>query len=174
MHSEVKPCEGSSQGFALRDFTSTATSQERLRFAVWAAFSHGVFQRWWLPRRFRPAILRTFGATVGRRAVIRHAIDIHMPWNLRAGDDVWIGVGVVMINHEPVVLGHDVCISQQAMLCTSGHDPHSGSFAFRHRPIWIGNHVWITARATVYPGTTIPSGSVVRPVPCCATFLRDR
>ena len=129
--------------------------------AAWFAVMNLVFMKWWLPARFRPAILRAFGATVGERVLIRHRVRVLWPWKLTIGDDCWIGEGAWLLNLEPITLSDDVCISQEALLCTGSHKHRDPSFAFDNAPITVGQGAWITARAVVHRGVTVPGGDVV-------------
>jgi putative colanic acid biosynthesis acetyltransferase WcaF len=74
------------------------------------------------PSRFKRAVLRAFGARVGRGVVIKPRVNIHFPWKLAVGDFAWIGEEVFILNFEPVTIGPQCCISQRAFLCTGNHD----------------------------------------------------
>lgn len=49
-----------------------------------------VFMKCWLPVGFRPAILRSFAADIGKRIMIRHRLRVFWPSELSAGA-CWIG-----------------------------------------------------------------------------------
>jgi putative colanic acid biosynthesis acetyltransferase WcaF len=127
---------------------------------AWFAVSHLLFQAWWLPARFRPVILRAFGAHVGAGCNIRNSVRIHWPWKLTLGDHVWIGEGALLLNLEQITVGSHVCISQDAALCTGSHDVRSPSFEYDNAPITIGDGAWITLRAAVLRGVTVPEGGL--------------
>jgi putative colanic acid biosynthesis acetyltransferase WcaF len=148
---------------SLADFRGTGYDKGRPRLvqAIWLATSHLVFQSWWLPARFRPSLLRLFGADIGKGVLIRHGVRIHWPWKLRVGDHSWIGEDVWVLNLEPVTIGHDVCVSQGAFLCTGSHDRHSPSFEFDNAPIFVDDHVWIAAQALILRGVTVGARSLV-------------
>ena len=129
--------------------------------ALWLFVSGTVFQRWWLPGHVRLAILRAFGAQVAEGVLVRHRVRIHWPWKLTVGADSWIGEGAWILNLEPVVIGADVCISQDVLLCTGSHDRRSPSFEFDNAPIAIEDGAWVAARATVLRGVTIGRDAVV-------------
>jgi len=105
--------------------------------------------------------LRLFGASIGSRVLIRRGAKIQFPWNLTVGDDCWIGEEVWIINHEKVIIGSNVCISQRAIICSGGHDYKSASLEFAHKPVNIGDGAWICLDAKVLPGVTIGECSVV-------------
>ncbi|MGO4301329.1 putative colanic acid biosynthesis acetyltransferase [Leifsonia sp. RAF41] len=129
--------------------------------AMWLLVSGLIVIRWWCPVPLRTAILRSFGATIGSGVLIRHGVKIHWPWKLTVGDDCWIGEGAWILNLEPVTLGHDVCISQDVLLCTGSHDRRSPTFEFDNAPIVVRDGAWVAARATVLRGCTIGRNAVV-------------
>lgn len=128
---------------------------------AWLLVSGLIIVRWWCPPQARAAILRAFGAKIGAGTVIRHRVRIHWPWKLSVGDGTWIGEGAWLLNLEPITIGSDVCISQDAFLCTGSHDRRSPTFEFDNAPIVVGNGAWIAARATVLRGSTIGDDAVV-------------
>lgn len=155
----------------LRSFTQDGYEKGRglLWQACWFACQNLVFAAWWCPRRLRPVLLRWFGASIGSRVFIRHRVRVLWPWKLSIGDDTWIGEGAWLLNLEPISIAHDVCISQEALLCTGSHDARSPSFGYRNAPISVAAGAWIAARATVLPGVrvdtdeVVPAGSVLSP-----------
>lgn len=114
-----------------------------------------------LPSALRAAVLRAFGARVGRGLVMRARVTVKYPWFLDLGDHVWIGEGVWIDNHCTVRLGGDVCVSQGAYLFTGNHDYAVPDFAFFARPVTVEDGVWIGARAVVCPGTHLQAGVVL-------------
>ena len=156
MHTQTPPR-------SLRSFTGAGYDKGRnvLWQAAWFATLNLVFMKWWLPPRLRPPILRAFGATVGERVLIRHRVRVQWPWKLTIGDDCWIGEGAWLLNLERVALDHDVCVSQEAFLCTGSHRHSDPAFGFDNAPIIIGAGAWIAARATVLRGTTVLPATLV-------------
>ncbi len=128
---------------------------------AWFATQHLVFKMWFCPVRIRPAILRAFGAQVGRGSHIRTGVRVHWPWKLRVGDHVWIGEGAWLLNLEPITLGNDVCVSQEAFLCTGSHDRRSPTFEFDNAPIEVHDGAWVAARGLVLRGVTVGEGALV-------------
>jgi putative colanic acid biosynthesis acetyltransferase WcaF len=133
---------------------------------------------WFVPVRVRIAVLRAFGARIGRGVNLRAGVRVHWPWKLEIGDDTWIGERAWILNLEPVTIGSDVCISQSALLCTGSHDHRSPTFEFDNAPIVIEDGAWVAARATVLRGVRIGAGAlvgatalVVRDVPAGGTVL---
>ncbi|HEX5565982.1 MAG TPA: putative colanic acid biosynthesis acetyltransferase, partial [Streptomyces sp.] len=147
----------------LRDFTGAGYDKQRglLTQAAWFAALNLLFVKWWFPPRWRPALLRAFGARVGERVLIRHRVRVQWPWKLTVGDDVWIGEGAWLVNLEPITIDSDVCVSQEAVLCTGSHQRRSATFEFDNAPIRLERGSWVAARALVLRGVTIGAGAVV-------------
>jgi len=129
--------------------------------ALWFAVLNLIFVKWWLPPRFRPTILRLFGANVGQGVLIRHRVRVQWPWKLTIGDHVWIGEEAWLLNLEPIEIGSDTCVSQAVFLCAGSHDRRSPTFEFDNGPIRLGRGVWVAARAVVLRGVSVGDGAVV-------------
>lgn len=116
----------------------------------------------WLPwSGLKVRLLRLFGARIGTGVVIHPNVRIKNPWRLSIDNDCWIGREVWIDNIEDVTIGSDVCLSQQAYLCTGSHDHHSETFELTAAPIRIEHGAWICCRATVLPGAVVPRMRVV-------------
>jgi putative colanic acid biosynthesis acetyltransferase WcaF len=114
-----------------------------------------------LPSRCKAALLRAFGARIGKGLVIKPRVTIKSPWFLELGDHVWLGEGVWIDNHTTVRVGSDVCISQGAYLFTGNHDWNDPRFRFFCRPIAVEDGVWVAAKAVICPGSLLARMSVV-------------
>ena len=147
----------------LQLFTGAGYDKGRSRGwqVAWWVVSHLVFQAWWCPARFRPVILRAFGARVGRGANIRNGVRVHWPWKLTIGENCWIGEGAWLLNLEPITLGDQVCVSQEAVLCTGSHRRHDPAFEYDNAPIVVGDGAWVALRAIVLRGAVVPADGLV-------------
>jgi putative colanic acid biosynthesis acetyltransferase WcaF len=114
-----------------------------------------------LPSRGKAALLRAFGARIGRGLVIKPRVTIKYPWFLELGDHVWLGEGAWIDNHTTVAIGSDVCISQGAYLFTGNHDWNEERFRFFCKPVTLEDGVWVGAKAIVCPGSVLARMSVV-------------
>lgn len=118
----------------------------------------------WTPAPLHPwrrALLRLFGARMGRRADVRGSSRIWMPSNLVMADHALIGPNVNCYNQAPITLGERALISQGAHLCAGTHDIDQAHFPLVARPIRIGAHAWVAADAFVGPGADVGDGVVV-------------
>jgi putative colanic acid biosynthesis acetyltransferase WcaF len=67
----------------------------------------------------------------------------------------------VVYNPAGVTLGDYAVVSQQAYLCGAGHDIDHPAFPMVSRPIVLGDHAWVAARATVQAGVRLGEGAVL-------------
>lgn len=107
------------------------------------------------------ALLRMFGAKVGRNVNIKPHVNIKYPWRLTIGDNVWIGENVWIDNLGDVVIGNNVCISQGAMLLCGNHNYKKETFDLMVGNITIEDGGWVGAQSVVCPGVTMHSHSVL-------------
>lgn len=135
--------------------------RNRLVQALWLSVSGTLFVRWWCPARLRVTLLRWFGADIGENVLVRQGVRVHWPWKLTIGANSWVGEGAWLLNLEPITIGANVCISQDALLCTGSHDRFSATFEFDNAPILIEDGAWVATRAVVLRGVTIGAGATV-------------
>jgi putative colanic acid biosynthesis acetyltransferase WcaF len=107
------------------------------------------------------ALLRSFGARLGRSVVIKPVVNIKYPWKLQVGDHTWIGEDVWIDNLSDVIIGRNVTLSQGCLLLTGSHDHTRTSFDFLSSPIVVEDGAWIGARAVVAGGVTCRTHSIL-------------
>lgn len=108
------------------------------------------------------ALLRLFGAKIGRGVIIKPGVNIKHPWFLTLGDNAWIGERAWLDNtFAPITLGDNVCVSQGVYLCTGNHDWTDPAFGLLERPLIIESGAWVGAGAKVLPGAQVASHVVV-------------
>ena len=148
----------------LRKFTSQGFDRGRPVWfeALWLFIRLVFFETAFpFPSAWKARLLRCFGAKVGEQVVIRPRVYITFPWRLEIGDHVWLGEGVWILSLAQVRIDSNVCISQQAYLCTGSHNYKSEGFDLVTRPIAVLSGSWVAARAFVGPGVTIGPNAVV-------------
>ena len=129
--------------------------------ALWCALGSPLVRSIFAPSGLRTAVLRLFGARIGRGGRIKNDVRVKFPWKLTVGDCVWLGESVWIDNLESVTMGRSVCVSQGAYLCTGNHDWSDPFFGLQCRPIVIEDQVWIGAQSRVGPGVTVREGAVL-------------
>jgi putative colanic acid biosynthesis acetyltransferase WcaF len=114
-----------------------------------------------IPSRWKAAILRAFGAKIGKGFVCKPRVTIKYPWFIEIGDHVWLGECVWIDNHTTIRIGNDVCISQNTYVFTGNHNWNDPTFRFFCAPIEIADGCWVGAGAQLKPGTSLPPGTII-------------
>lgn len=137
------------------------TAKEKLGRICWSIcvpvfrFSPRPFWGW------RNALLRCFGAKIGRNVRIFPSVRITIPWNMKIGDAVGVGDRGIIYALGRIQIGDRATISQGVHLCAGSHDHLDPKMPLVKDPIEIGCDVWVCADAFVGPGVSIGEGSVV-------------
>lgn len=135
-----------------------------------------VWQAAWLllyrptPKLFhawRAALLRMFGAKIGKSAYVYPGARVWAPWNLEMGSHSTLADGVDCYCVAKITIGSYSTVSQYSYLCTASHDYSDPAILSQPQmpliaaPITIGDRVWVTADVFVAPGVCIADGAVV-------------
>ena len=129
---------------------------------LWVLVSGLFFQTWFpWPSALKRTFLRLFGGNVGRGVVLKPRVTIKYPWKLSVGDHCWIGENVWIDNLGQVTIGNHCCLSQGALLLCGNHNYKKPTFDLMVGDITLEDGVWIGARASVGPGVTCGSHSVL-------------
>lgn len=112
---------------------------------------------WHAPRR---ALLRLFGARIGRGTQIMPSVRIWAPWNLALGDHATVSHGVDLYNVARIDIGAHATVSQRAFLCTATHDCDHPNMPLVTASVRIGAGAWVCAEAYVHPGVEIGTDAV--------------
>jgi putative colanic acid biosynthesis acetyltransferase WcaF len=136
--------------------------RDRLRRFAWNVTCALLFRHSPRPlHRWRAFLLRSFGATVGKRCAIYPKAIIWAPWNLVCADTVAIADGAIIYNPSRVELGSHCVVSQEAYLCGATHDLDTAGFPLISGPIVVGAYAWLCARCTVQMGLRVSEGAVL-------------
>ena len=129
---------------------------------LWFYLNAMLFKTSLLPvNSVKTALLRLFGAKIGRDVTIKPGVNIKYPWNLTVGHHTWIGENVWIDCLVPVNIGCNVCLSQGAILLTGNHNYKKSSFDLMTSGLIIEDGVWIGACSLVNPGVIASSHSVL-------------
>lgn len=128
---------------------------------------------WWLtkflvvqsrfpwPSVVRRVLLVMFGAEIGHGFYVRPSVNIHYPWKLTIGDNVWLGEGSTILNLEHVEIENNVAIAHDVYIAAAGHDIEDPCFSYANRPVLIKSGAWLGTRCFVGPGVVIGRGAVI-------------
>lgn len=111
--------------------------------------------------RFKCWLLKSFGAKVGNGVIIKPRVNIHFPWKLVIGNDVWIGEEAMLLNFELLSIGNNVCVSQRSFLCGGNHNYKDPAMPYRNGAITLKDGCWVGASCFIAPGVTIGVDTVV-------------
>lgn len=133
-----------------------------LKITLWYFVNALLVRASWNPfMGIKIALLRMFGAKIGKGLVIKNNVVIKSPWNLTVGDDCWLGEDCWIDNLDKVCIGNNVCISQGALLLTGNHDYTVSSMPYRNAAITLEDGAWIGAKAVVCPGVTVHRNAIL-------------
>lgn len=133
-----------------------------LKATLWYLVNALIVRASWNPfMGIKIALLRLFGAKIGKGLVIKNNVTVKSPWNLVVGDDCWLGEGCWIDNLDRVFIGSNVCISQGAMLLTGNHDYTVSSMPYRNAAIRLEDGAWIGAKTVVCPGVTVHGNAIL-------------
>ena len=138
------------------------TLGNRLYRAAWT-LTWRLLAAWTPPQLhgWRRMLLRLFGATVDRTAVIYPSAIIWSPANFEIGRHACVGPRARIYSMARITLEPYALVSQGAHLCAGSHDIEDIHFQLRARPLRIGRRAWIAAEAFVGPGVTVGAGAVL-------------
>jgi putative colanic acid biosynthesis acetyltransferase WcaF len=112
--------------------------------------------------RVRAWALRLFGARIGSNVLMRHRLRVKFPWNLRIGDNCWIGEGVWIHNQGVVTIEDNVVVSQEAFITTGSHDIYE-SMDLVVRSVVVRRGAWVTTRCIVLQEVEIGENAILTP-----------
>ena len=137
------------------------TRNELAARVLWA-LAHPLFA--WSPRAlwgWRRALLRLFGARVGRDVHIYPSVRIAIPRNLTIGDHAAVGDRAILYALGEITLAERVTVSQGAHLCAGTHDYRDPAMPLLKPPIIIDREAWICAEAFIGSGVRVGSCAIV-------------
>jgi len=127
----------------------------------------------WTPKpldAWRVAVLRRFGARIGRGVQVHQRARIQIPWNLVMHDRSCLGDRANAYSLGEIEIGEGATVAQEAYLCTGTHAFEREALNLITEKIVIGPGAFVGARAFVLPGITVGAGAVVG---ACSVVSRD-
>lgn len=115
------------------------------------------------PDRRRAILTELFGR-IGPRFEVEPDFRCDYGFNIRAGDNLYINFGCVILDVAPVVIGRNAMLAPGVHIYTATHplDPVERASGLEFaKPITIGDDVWIGGHATICPGVTIGDAAVI-------------
>lgn len=137
------------------------TNSELFRRLLWAIvqplfrFSPRLFWAW------RVALLRLFGAKIGKSVHIYPSVSVVIPWNLSVGDYSAIGFETLVYSLGEISIGEHVTISHKSHLCAGTHDYSDVNMPLVKAGIEIGDHVWLCSQSFIGPGVKVAGDAIV-------------
>lgn len=110
---------------------------------------------------WRRALLRIFGAEIGKKVNIHPSVRIWAPVNLVMKDFSCLASGVDCYCVDKITIGEHATVSQYCYLCAATHDYEHVEMPLISAPIKIGTQAWVTACVFIGPGVEIGEGAVV-------------
>lgn len=137
------------------------TRKEQAGRLLWE-LAHPLFA--WSPRplwSWRRALLRVFGARIGKDVHIYPSVRIAIPWHLDIGDQSAVGDRAILYSLGRITLAERVTVSQGAHLCAGTHDYRDSSMPLLKLPIVIERDAWVCADVFVGPNVRVGEGSIL-------------
>ena len=141
-----------------KHFRGRSALTVQLWFIVYFIFFRTSPQFMYAWRRF---LLRSFGAKIGKKVLIRPSAKITYPWKVTIGAYSWIGDNAVLYSLGEIQIGDNTVISQRCYLCTGSHKHDVSSFPIYSQKITIGSECWLATDVYVAPGISIDNACVV-------------
>ncbi len=113
------------------------------------------------PTNFKIFLLRLYGAEVGKNITLKPRVNIHFPWKLKIGNNVWIGEESFLLNFEELAIGNNVCVSQRVFLCGGNHNFKDPTMPYRNGPISLRDGCWVGACCFIGPGVCVGEDTVL-------------
>jgi len=106
-------------------------------------------------------LLRSFGARIGKKVLIRPTARITYPWKVEIGDFSWVGDEVNLYSLGKITIGEHSVISQKSYLCAGSHRYDRIDFPIYSDSISIGKGCWLATDVFVGPGVDIGDYTLV-------------
>lgn len=136
--------------------------QERTYYGYWLIWQvPGIFGNLLRSRYLAPRMKRA-----GTRLHIMAGCRFRSVENLEVGDNVSIGFDNFLQARGGLTIGNNVMLAPGVKIWSTNHDYDDPDVpvdeqGHTHKPIVIGDNVFIASNAFILPGTTLPEGCIV-------------
>ena len=127
----------------------------------WVDFLAEAIGRVWFHNLRMFLYRRLLRLCVGSHTSIHRDCRFYRPSGVRIGEHTVINRDVILDGRMGLQIGNNVSISEGTAIFTLEHDPNSPTFDERGARVWIGDYVFVGARALVLPGVTVGEGAVI-------------
>lgn len=110
---------------------------------------------------WRRAVLRLFGAAIGKHVHVYPSTKLYMPWNVTIDDWSALGDDVFVYSLGRVDIGAGVTISYRAHICAGAHDLDDPLLPLTKPSIKIADGAWVGTEAFIGPGVNIGYSAVI-------------
>ena len=108
---------------------------------------------------------KVFLMKLGKNVNIYGGADISHPWNIKIGDNCYIGANSILDGRNGITIKNNVNFSEGVWIWTAQHDVNSETFANKpdlsDAKVVIGDRCWCGPRTIILPGRQMKEGSVL-------------
>lgn len=102
----------------------------------------------------------------GRGVRFKREIRIDHPQNVSIGDKVYIGPNTLLDGRGGITIGKNTTLGFNVVVLSANHDYKSNALPYEHnvyihKPVTIGENVWIAGNVLIVPGVTIGDGAII-------------
>jgi putative colanic acid biosynthesis acetyltransferase WcaF len=134
----------------------------KLKAKIWALINSSIFlYSPFFARKFRVFLIKMFGGNVDYSCSISRRAKIDYPWNLSMGYQSSISDNSWIYCMDKITIGKKCCISKNVFILTGAHSVNSRNFDLITKPVYIGDGVWVSTRATILPGIKLSNYTVI-------------
>ncbi|MGW9112880.1 acyltransferase [Microbacterium sp. NPDC055683] len=141
--------------------------------AVWVHFGEVLYNFVFThvpSHRFRQAMLRLWGARIGKDSAIFRGTTVLGIRGIDIGDASVIGFRCLLDARGGLTIGDSVVIASDVHFIAGHHLPNSDDFSYILAPITVGDHAWIASRSMVLANVDIGRGAVIG---ACSLVRKD-
>jgi putative colanic acid biosynthesis acetyltransferase WcaF len=143
-------------------YDSPWTIKQRIKMILWEYT--WILLCLWTPKPanlWRLFVLKLFGAKIYGKPFVHQRARIQIPWNLIMHHKACLGDRATVYTLGKIEIFEHATVAQEAYICTGTHAFDQKSMNLITMPVLIGKHVFIGARAFLFPGVAIGDYAIV-------------